>query len=70
MGREQLIEEFSKRLAEETVIVHRVRDYQEAREKLAVVAVEEGLKKVMATTDDVVSSLTCRPGGRRITSRS
>jgi L-lactate dehydrogenase complex protein LldG len=65
MGREQLVEEFSKRLTEETVVVHRVKDFQEAREKLAVVAVEEGLKKVMATTDDVVSRLDLPSWGKK-----
>ena len=65
MGREQLIKEFSQRLTEETVVVHRVKDFQEAREKLAVVAVEEGLKKVMATTDDVVSKLDLPSWGKK-----
>ena len=65
MGREQLIKEFSERLAEETVVVHRVKDFQEAREKLAVVAAEEGLKKVMATTDDVVSRLDLPSWGKK-----
>jgi L-lactate dehydrogenase complex protein LldG len=65
MGRDQLIGEFSKRLTEEAVVVHRVKDFQEARDKLAVVAVEEGLKKVMATTDDVVSKLDLPSWGRK-----
>jgi L-lactate dehydrogenase complex protein LldG len=65
MGREQLIKAFSERLAEETVVVHRVKDFQEARDKLALVAVEEGLKKVMATTDDVVSRLDLPSWGRK-----
>jgi L-lactate dehydrogenase complex protein LldG len=65
MGREQLVEEFSTRLREETVVVHRVKDYQEAREKLAAVAIEEGLKKVMATTDDVVSRLDLPSWGKQ-----
>jgi L-lactate dehydrogenase complex protein LldG len=65
MGREKLIEEFSQRLTEETVVVHRVKDFQEARDKLAVVAVEEGLKKVMATTDDVVSKLDLPSWGQK-----
>jgi L-lactate dehydrogenase complex protein LldG len=65
MGKEQLIEEFSKRLAEETVVVHRVKDFQGAREKLAVIAAEEGLKKVMATTDEVVSKLDLPSWGKK-----
>ena len=64
MGKEELIKEFSQRLADETVVVHRVKDFEEARAKLAVVAVEEGLKKVMATTDDVVSRLDLPSWGK------
>ena len=65
MGREQLIKEFSERLTEETVVVHRAKDFPEALEKLTAVAVEEGLKKVMATTDDVVSRLDLPSWGKK-----
>jgi L-lactate dehydrogenase complex protein LldG len=57
MDREQLIAEFTARLAEEAVVVHRVKGFQEALDRLTVVAAEEGLKKVMTSTDDVISRL-------------
>lgn len=57
MDREQLIAEFTARLEEEMVVVHRVRNLQEALDRLTVVATEEGLKKVMTSTDDVISRL-------------
>jgi L-lactate dehydrogenase complex protein LldG len=64
MTREELIAEFSRILVEETGVVHRVKDDQAALEKLAEVAREEGLKKVMASTDDVVSRLDLPAWGR------
>jgi L-lactate dehydrogenase complex protein LldG len=65
MDREQLIGEFTARLAEEEVVVHRVKDLQEALERLTVVAMEEGLKKVMTSTDDVISRLDLAPWGHK-----
>ncbi|MBM4330162.1 MAG: hypothetical protein FJ117_02870 [Deltaproteobacteria bacterium] len=65
MDREQLIAEFINRLAEEAVVVHRAKDFPEALEKLTVVALEEGLKKVMATTDDVVLRLDLPAWGKK-----
>jgi L-lactate dehydrogenase complex protein LldG len=65
MDREQLIAEFTARLAEEEVEVHRAKDFQEALDRLTVVAAEEGLKKVMTSTDDVISRLDLTSWGQK-----
>ena len=65
MDREQLIAEFTARLAEEAVVVHRVKDFPEALDRLTVVASEEGLKKVMTSTDDVISRLDLPAWGKK-----
>ncbi len=64
MTREQLIGEFTRILVEESGVVHRVKDDREALDKLGEIAVEEGLKKVMATTDDVISRLDLPSWGK------
>jgi L-lactate dehydrogenase complex protein LldG len=64
LAREKLVETFSKNLVQETGIIHRVKDRREALEKLSQIAKEEGLKKVMATTDDVVASLNLTTWGK------
>jgi len=61
---EELIETFSKTLSQEAGIVHRVKDRREALEKLSQIAKAEGLKKVMANTDDVIASLNLSAWGR------
>jgi L-lactate dehydrogenase complex protein LldG len=61
---EELIETFSKNLSQEAGIVHRVKDRREALEKLSQIAKEEGLKKVIATTDDVIASLDLAAWGK------
>jgi len=61
---EELIETFSKNLSQEAGIVHRVEDRREALEKLSQIAKEEGLKKVMATTDDFAASLNLAAWGK------
>jgi len=65
LDREGLIAEFTARLTEETVVVHRVKGFPEALEKLTAIAVEEGLKKVMASTDAVVSRLDLPSWGKK-----
>jgi L-lactate dehydrogenase complex protein LldG len=65
LDREQLIAEFTARLEEEAVVVHRVKDLQGALDKLTGIAVEEGLKKVMTSTDDVISRLDLGSWGRK-----
>jgi L-lactate dehydrogenase complex protein LldG len=62
---EELIETFSKNLSQEAGIVHRVKDRQEALEKLSQIAKEEGLKKVMTSTDDVIASLNLAAWGKK-----
>src|SRR5271157_5581447 len=57
LTQDELIEIFSKNLVHETGIVHRVKDRRETLEKLSQIAQEEGLKKVMIATDDVVAPL-------------
>jgi L-lactate dehydrogenase complex protein LldG len=64
LAREKLIEIFSKTLVQETGIVHRVKDRREALERLSQIAREEGLKKVMVTTDGVVASLNLTAWGK------
>jgi len=61
---EELMETFSKNLSQEEGIIHRVKDRREALEKLSQIAKEEGLKKVMATTDDVIVSLNLSSWGK------
>ncbi len=61
---EDAIALFSKYLTEETAVVHRVKDKKEALEKLAQIAKEENLKKVMATVDDFISSLDLPAWGK------
>ena len=65
MDREQLIAEFTRILVEETGVVYRVKDYPAALDKLTEVAREEGLKKVMATTDEVMARLDLAAWGKK-----
>ena len=60
----ELIETFSKNFVAETGILHRVKDRREVLEKLSRIAEEEGLKKVMTTTDPLVASLDLAAWGQ------
>jgi len=60
-----MIEKFSNTLVEETGIVHRVKTYEEALEKLAQVASEEGLKKVMVSNDEIIAPLDLKAWGEK-----
>ena len=62
---EELVKKFAETLVEETGIVYRVKDNPEALEKLAQIAGEEGLKCVMASTDDVLSPLDLPAWGKK-----
>jgi len=62
---EELVKKFAQILVEETGIVHRVKDSREALEKLAQIAGEEGLKCVMASTDDVLAPLDLPAWGKK-----
>ena len=62
---EELVKKFVDTLIEETGVVHRVKDPREALDKLAQIAGEEGLKCVMASTDDVVTLLDLPAWGKK-----
>lgn len=57
MTQEELVKRFTERLVEETGVVYRVKNYEEALAKLSEIAQAENLKKVMASTDEVVRRL-------------
>ena len=62
---EEVVKKFADTLVEETGVVHRVKDGAEALEKLTQIAGEEGLKCVMASTDDVLTPLDLPAWGKR-----
>jgi L-lactate dehydrogenase complex protein LldG len=62
---EEMVKKFADTLVEETGIVHRVKDNAGALEKLAQIAREEGLKCVMASTDDVLSRMDLPAWGKK-----
>lgn len=57
MTQEELVKRFTERLVEETGIVYRVKNYAEALAQLTEIAQAENLKKVMVSTDEVISPL-------------
>lgn len=65
LTREEVVKKFTETLVEETVIVYRAKDNAEALEKLAQIAGEEGLKCVMASTDDVLAPLDLPAWGKK-----
>jgi L-lactate dehydrogenase complex protein LldG len=60
---EAVIEKFVKTLMEETGIVHRVNNREEVLRKLSEIATEEGLKRVMASSDEVIAPLNLKAWG-------
>jgi L-lactate dehydrogenase complex protein LldG len=46
-------------------VVHRVKDFQETLDRLTAIALEEGLKKVMTSTDEVISMLDLASWGKK-----
>ena len=62
---EAVIEKFSRTLVEETGVVHRVGTPDEVLSKLARIASEEGLKKVMASDDEIIAPLNLKAWGER-----
>ena len=64
-SREEMVQIFSAYLAEETGIVYRTRNNQEALDKLAQIAREEGLEQIMVSTDEVVAPLNLPEWGKR-----
>ncbi len=65
-GKEEMIRAFTGMLRLETGIVHRVENSSRAKEKLTEIAKEEGLKRVMVSTDDVVAPLDLPAWGNSI----
>lgn len=57
LDREQMIATFIEKLAREEGVVHRVSDGSEAVARLTEIAAQEGLRKVMVSTDTVVAPL-------------
>lgn len=57
LDREEMVAVFTEKLTAEEGVVYRVRDNREAVEKLTVIAAEEGLQRVVASTDETVASL-------------
>lgn len=65
LTQEELVERFTKNLVEETGVVHRVKDYPAALDKLIEIIKAEGLKKVMAATDGVLAPLDLPAWGKK-----
>jgi len=65
LTREEMIKKFSDTLIEETGVVYRVKDNREALDKLTQIVREEGLKCVMASTDEVIAPLDLSAWGRK-----
>lgn len=61
---EQLIEKFTDNVIEQTGVVHRVKDLDEAIRKLTEIAESEHLAKVMVSTDDVVAPMDLSAWGK------
>jgi L-lactate dehydrogenase complex protein LldG len=62
---EAVIEKFSKTLVEETGVVHRVKTPEEVLAKLAQVAAEESLKRVMVSDDEIMAPLNLKAWGEK-----
>ncbi len=62
---EEMIDQFTKHLEEETGVVYRVKDKEEALDKLSEISKTEGLKRVMASTDEVVAPMDLPAWGKR-----
>jgi len=64
LNAEQLIEKFTGNVIEQTGVVHRVKDCDEAIRKLTEIAEVERLAKVMVSTDDVVAPMELSAWGK------
>jgi L-lactate dehydrogenase complex protein LldG len=62
---EAVIEKFSKTLVEETGVVHRVKTPEEVLAKLAQIAAEESLKRVMVSDDEIMAPLNLKAWGEK-----
>jgi len=63
--RERMIEKFTENLSALTGVVHRVRDYDEALDKLAEIAESEGLTKVIVSEDEIIAPLGLPEWGKK-----
>ena len=61
----QMIDQFTKNLEAETGIVYRVNNNKKALKKLKEILKEEGVKRVMASTDDVLAPLGLPRWGKK-----
>jgi L-lactate utilization protein LutC len=66
LGKEELVNQFAEMLTAETGTVYRTKNNDQALEKLTEIAKQEGLKSVMVSTDDVVTSLDLPAWGNKI----
>jgi len=64
LNREEMIARFTKELVLQEAVVHRVEDTSEVPGKLAEIAASEGLKRVIASTDDVIAPLDLPSWGK------
>jgi len=65
LGKEGLVNKFSEMFTAETGIVYRTKNNDQALEKLTEIAKQEGLKSVMVSTDNVVTSLDLPAWGNK-----
>jgi L-lactate dehydrogenase complex protein LldG len=55
--RQTMIEKFAENIALQTGVVHRAADHRAAAESLTLIARQEGFRKVIASTDEVIRPL-------------
>ena len=66
LGKEELVNKFAEMLTAETGIVYRAKNNDQALEKLTEIVKQEGLKSVMVSTDNVVTSFDLPAWGNKI----
>ena len=65
-NQEELIARFSENLTEQTGILHRVKNGDEAKTKLAEIAIRENLNTIMVSTDSVIAPLNLSDWGKDV----
>ena len=66
LGKKELVDRFAEMFTAETGIVYRAKNNDQALEKLTEIAKQEGLKSVMVSTDNVVTSFDLPAWGKKI----
>ena len=66
MNTESLIGRFTEKLMAQTGVVHRVKDSAELLDKIYEILKEEGIKRAMASTDEVLAPLDLPGWGRSL----